>query len=100
MKTAKKIKSELYIDDKLVERGEEFFHTVRHTFFETSDIGKILVSEAEGYFPASLTLDEVFIFPVDNNLEVTEWLEMEGSQRPCIPAKELMKKLGYEVTDD
>lgn len=94
MKTAKKLSQSLKQD---LGNGK-YYHKVRQTLYKTEDMGYVIVSEAEGYFKNGVTLDEVYIFQADENGEISDWCELDGSQRPAIPAEELMKKLGYEVT--
>lgn len=42
---------------------------------------------------------ETYIFPVDENGEVTDWGELPGSYRGYINHEELLKSLGYTVVE-
>lgn len=42
---------------------------------------------------------ETYIFPVDENGEVTDWAELPGSYRGYIRHEELLSSLGYTVVE-
>lgn len=67
--------------DEPVEYGDE--KTTDHIYVSAATIGSI---------------DEVYLFPADEDWEVLNWLELEGSRRGTLSIRETMTEAGYDIS--
>lgn len=99
MKYAKLLKETSDIDYRNNEHG--MYDEQRKAYYLTSDRGTILVSQIYGKYTTesglTFTDDETHIFQCDENFEVSDWCEMDGSQRPGVKPEVLMLQLGYKL---
>ena len=55
----------------------------------------VVLSTAEG-----LDGHETYIFPADENGQVTDWLELQGSQRDVTSHQQVLEDAGYVVVNE